>query len=107
MAEKIKFTMIDKNNLVAKAEVEISKGVWLKDFMLIRGKEGKIFCNPPSRAYQDNKTNTTKYASYLSFDEKEVYFSWMNKIVEAYNAKSMADDSGKPDDDDSEFKTPF
>ncbi|OGL41772.1 MAG: hypothetical protein A3C43_02655 [Candidatus Schekmanbacteria bacterium RIFCSPHIGHO2_02_FULL_38_11] len=82
---KVKFRKINsQGSLVASATVPLipEKGIWIRDWLIFNTNE-KISSSPPSRKYQDNQGNT-KYASYLSFDSKDLYWKWCNKIADLY-----------------------
>ena len=130
---KIKFRKINsQSSLVASATVPLipEKGIWIKDWLIFE-KEGKISSSPPSRRYQDSQGNI-KYASYLSFESKDLYWKWCNRIADLYrewiasggfeesqessqekNEDFRNDSSGMIQEDslevegDDEFKVPF
>ena len=82
---KVKFRKINtQGSLIASATVPLipEKGIWIRDW-LIFNSNGKISSSPPSRKYQD-KDGNTKYVSYLSFDSKDLYWKWCNKIADLY-----------------------
>ena len=121
---KIKFKKINSGgSLVASAQVSLSPGIWIKDWMIF-DSNGKISSSPPSRKYQD-KDGNTKYSSYIYFEDKETYWQWCNNVADCY--KEWIEDGGdneeekyhreqdkeaeglKPSDveGDDEFTTPF
>ena len=131
--QKIKFRKINsQGSLVAAATVPLipEKGIWIKDW-LIFNNNGKITSSPPSRRYQDSQGNI-KYASYLFFESKDLYWKWCNRIADLYKewieaggieeplqsqqdreVDSIDDSMGKVQrngleiNEDDEFKVPF
>ncbi|OGL45003.1 MAG: hypothetical protein A2149_00015 [Candidatus Schekmanbacteria bacterium RBG_16_38_11] len=131
---KVKFRKINSQGLlVASATVPLipEKGIWIKDWLIFNNND-KISSSPPSRRYQDNQGNT-KYASYLYFEDRDLYWKWCNRIADLYKewiasggveeeplryqkdqggdlGKGFEEDAKADDleiDGDDEFKVPF
>jgi hypothetical protein len=85
MANKsIRFNKVNsKSGIIAKAEVQLFKGVFLRGWNVFK-KKGEIWVWPPFEIIEDESTGKKRFLSYLRFESKDLYLKWVNRVKEAY-----------------------
>ena len=82
--KSIRFTKVNsKEYIVAKAEVQLFKGIFLKGWSVFK-KKGEIWVWPPFEIIEDKVSGKKRFLSYLRFENKDLYIKWVNKVKEAY-----------------------
>lgn len=84
MAKSIRFTVVNSGGpLVATAQVELFRGVYLAGWCVFREGD-RVWVWPPYREVVETPAGGRRFVSYLRFDDQKTFQRWADRIRDEY-----------------------